>query len=375
MSSKDGSSKGLLVRALAMAAMAAVTTASAFAGELIAPFKGKVSEKALASDSAYQALAGSPATAAIEVVKANPRALEAGTQRISLALPSGLRLRIRKVDSQVTESGSVLWYGVVLNPGGRGLDFDPLNTLTVVRNNGKITGNLRYKGQWYQIRPLQNGSHVLVTVDQSQVPSDDPADPLPSVPMAVDADAAMNKVNTVITVLVSYTPAAASASGDIDSLIDLAFWEANQSYTTSGVAITLQLAKKARVTYTESNNSATDVSRYQGTSDGYMDYIHTQRTQYGADVAILLVGSLEFGIAGRASGIGSSATTAFAVVHQLYATGNYTFAHEIGHLQSARHDPAADPSTTPYAFGHGYVYNGSPSWRTIMATGSNPRQN
>jgi hypothetical protein len=54
---------------------------------------------------------------------------------------------------------------------------------------------------------------------------------------------------------------------------------------------------------------------------------------------------------GLASSIGSTASTAFA----------------IGHLQSARHDPATDPSTTPYAYGHGYRRTTSPSWRTIMA--------
>ncbi|WP_031340962.1 M12 family metallo-peptidase, partial [Xanthomonas maliensis] len=68
---------------------------------------------------------------------------------------------------------------------------------------------------------------------------------------------------------------------------------------------------------------------------------------------------------GLASGIGSTAATAFASVYWDCATGYYSFAHEIGHLQSARHDSATDPSTTPYAYGHGYRYGNS--WRTIMA--------
>ena len=49
-----------------------------------------------------------------------------------------------------------------------------------------------------------------------------------------------------------------------------------------------------------------------------------------------------------------------------WATGYYSFGHEIGHLQSARHDPANDPTNSPYAYGHGYQYP-SGGWRTIMA--------
>ena len=69
---------------------------------------------------------------------------------------------------------------------------------------------------------------------------------------------------------------------------------------------------------------------------------------------------------------------AFAAVYWGCATGYYSFAHEIGHLQSARHDPSTDPSTSPYSYGHGYRYTGSPDWRTIMAydcPGGCPRLN
>ena len=81
----------------------------------------------------------------------------------------------------------------------------------------------------------------------------------------------------------------------------------------------------------------------------------------------LLINNPSYG--GLASGIGSTAATAFAAVYWDCATGYYSFAHEIGHLQSARHDIANDPSTSPYAFGHGYRYEpaSGTGWRTIMA--------
>ena len=71
--------------------------------------------------------------------------------------------------------------------------------------------------------------------------------------------------------MVNWTSSAASASGNISALVDLAVAEANQSYTNSGVHIDLQLASKALVSYTQSGSFSTDLSRYRGTSDGYMD--------------------------------------------------------------------------------------------------------
>jgi len=185
----------------------------------------------------------------------------------------------------------------------------------------------------------------------------------------------MNKAST-IRVMVHYTSSAASAAGNISSLIDLAITESNIGYANSGVGITLQLATKAQITYTQSGSFSTDLSRYRGTSDGYMDSVHTTRNSVAADVGVLVINNSSS--CGLASGIGSTASTAFAAAHWSCITGYYSFAHEIGHLLSARHDPATDPSTSPYRYGHGYRYTGSPDWRTIMAydcPGGCPRLN
>ena len=140
--------------------------------------------------------------------------------------------------------------------------------------------------------------------------------------------------------------------------------ETNQGYVNSGVAITMQLAARVAVSYTESGSFSTDLSRFRGTADGYMDSIHTTRNSSAADVGVLLINNSSS--CGLASAIGSTASTAFAAAHWSCATGYYSFGHEIGHLQSARHDPATDPTTTPYAYGHGYRSPTS-AWRTIMA--------
>ena len=59
-------------------------------------------------------------------------------------------------------------------------------------------------------------------------------------------------------------------------------------------------------------------------------------------------------IVGQADAIYADASSAFAIVDYDCATGYYSFGHELGHLQGARHDPNNDPTSTPFAYGHGY---------------------
>jgi hypothetical protein len=54
------------------------------------------------------------------------------------------------------------------------------------------------------------------------------------------------------------------------------------------------------------------------------------------------------------------------VVSRVCLTGHYSFAHEIGHILGARHNPEQDPRSQPYPYGHGFL-DVARGWRTIMA--------
>jgi len=374
------------IRSFGMAAVLGLLAASAHAGdalfsrfELYAP-----NGQALALDPSYHALADSPATASLELVQANANLINVKTATLDLNLERGLDLQAHRVNSYLMNTGSTVWYGIIENPGllnvpfsPDSLEFDPINTVMLVKNGKTITGNVHFNGEWYKIRPLKTGGHAIVAVNHAAMPPDHPKEyaRLPNIPMQEKpADKAVG--DTVIRVMVHYTSSAATASGNISGLIDLAVAESNQGYDNSGVLIDLVLAHKSQVTYTQSGSFSTDLSRYRGTSDGYMDSIHTTRNSVAADVGLLVINNSSS--CGLASGIGSTASTAFSDAHWDCITGYYSFAHEIGHLQSARHDPANDPSTSPYSYGHGYQYNGNPKWRTIMAyacSGGCPRLN
>lgn len=339
-------------------------------------------EMSVTLDTSFQALMDSPATSSLQLVKANAGALGRDTESILLNLGQGLDLQARRVDSYVTKSGNLVWSGVIEDDGAAivpfradSFRFDPLNQVVLVRNGRMITGNVHFNGEWYKIRPLKSGNHAIAAVNSKAMPPDHPADAKPA-SVAMPAGDVTAAVNTVITVMVNYTPAVAAVVADVSGLIDLAVAETNTGYLQSGVTIDMVLANKSLTNYSESGSFDLDLDRYRGTRDKYMKEIHTTRDNVRADVAILLINNTQY--CGLASGIGSTAATAFAAVYWDCATGYYSFGHEIGHLQSARHNPETDPTTTPYAYGHGYRYTGSPSWRTIMAydcTSGCPRLN
>src|SRR5687768_13861681 len=190
--------------------------------------------------------------------------------------------------------------------------------------------------------------------------------------------------SSLIDMMVVYTQQAENNWGGAANTvanITQAVTNMNASMTNSGINnVTFRLVHTAKVTYTESGNFSTDLSRLAGTSDGYMDNVHSLRDQYGADLVSLVIGSPT-----SSCGIGYlntnstsySSGSAFNVSLYSCVVGNFTMAHECGHNMGLRHDWYVDGSTTPCSHHHGYVNQAaiaqgtsSPSssrWRTIMA--------
>lgn len=168
-----------------------------------------------------------------------------------------------------------------------------------------------------------------------------------------------------IKVLVMYTPAAANSVSNIVNTAYLAEELSNQSFDNSSIACKIEVVYIGKTDYVEVG-SQFDVDRFQGTSDGYMDEVHSLRDKYAADVCVLLT-DYHLSTCGRATRIKANSDSAFCVVQAYYcSTAYYSFIHEIGHLMGCRHDYEMDPRYSPYEFGHGYI-NPDKTWRTIMA--------
>lgn len=366
------------------AACLIATSGTALAGQPL--FVGEIAAPAN-SASTLRAIAARPDSFNVRALRANAAVVSASTHEIQLDL-GHRRVNAVLENAQSVDDGGLVWTGRIKESaksraGLRETRQDAANTATLVRRGDTVTGNVRIDGTLFRIRPLPGGGHAVVEVDESRMPADHPAEysDLPRITMAgaqpgMIAPAAISPGATAtIRVMVVATNAAVTAyGGNMRSLIDLAISESNQGYANSNVGISLVLAGYYTTSYSEVGMS-TDLARFRGTTDGHMDSIHATRNSIAADVA-MLIGN-DGSSCGLASGIGSTASTAFATTYWNCATGYYSFAHEIGHLQSARHDPAADPTTTPYAYGHGYRAPDN-TWRTIMAyncTSGCPRLN
>jgi hypothetical protein len=284
-------------------------------------------------------------------------AVEPGVQVVAV----GERVQ-RRADTDISWAGPVQgthgWVQMVLGEDG-------------------MVGTVTIGTQSYSIEPLGNGLHAISRIDQNKLPPEhgpdnptgvlDPAPPHTPLSSLSTSDVTTSALTT-LNVLVVYTAKAAAATSNIGSLIQLAVDETNQSYVNSGININMVRVHSAQVSYNENGSFSQHVSRLRGTTDGYMDNVHTLRNTYAADVVVLVVNDSE--ACGIASSIGSTASTAFAVAHYSCITGYYSFGHEVGHLQGARHDRYVDASTSPYAYGHGFIPS-TKNWRTVMSYGNN----
>lgn len=269
------------------------------------------------------------------------------------------------------------------------------SSVTIVSEDGVMSANIRPNpGTLYQVRYAGRDVHVVRQVDESRFPGNlvslnVPDSALSRTP-AADAsqgDATADS-NNIIDVLVVYTPAARAQVGGtaaMNSLIDLALSESNTGYANSGVIQRLSIVHRQEVSYTEAGGGVSglqaDLDRLVSTSDLFLNEVHTLRDQHRADFVTLIrtddpagqlcgIAAMIFGDNGPQNlTVAIGAPRAFNVTAQGCATGNYTFAHELGHTMGVRHNIEADPTQNePYTYNHGYCSTtGNPAgFRDIM---------
>jgi hypothetical protein len=244
------------------------------------------------------------------------------------------------------------------------------NAVFVVKDN-KLNGAIQTENGVFSVRSLWNGYHIVIQKDVEHFVEDATSEaPLETISRPKPRSAFLDD-GSEITVMVAYTPAAADGHGDIESHCQLAVDVTNRTYFNSDITPRLKLVHTCQVAYTEANDAKIDLDRLRSNGDGYMDEIHGLRDSYSADIVVLLFAgpTLDSGgkICGRATlNFSFKPEYAFAVVDWECAISNFSFAHEIGHIQNARHNPEIDSKEEPFVYGHGYL-NTEDGWRTIMA--------
>ncbi|MBE9048796.1 hypothetical protein IQ255_31240 [Pleurocapsales cyanobacterium LEGE 10410] len=224
-------------------------------------------------------------------------------------------------------------------------------------NNGYLYGMIHIENQTFQIEPINKLYGVLLQRDFSEAicPLGQDHSHEDKSKMKEDDDDSEKSINSfsgtpTIDVMVIFSEQAAISNPNMEALAEGSIQSSNDSFSNSNIDVNFNLIHYQQVSYSESGDISTDLSRLVGTNDGYMDDVHWLRDVYGADVVILIVDFDPF-LCGKATIIEATSNLAFAAVRDDCSIGNYTFAHEIGHLAGARHDN--DQASSPYAFGHG----------------------
>ncbi len=273
-----------------------------------------------------------------------------------------------------------------------------MSSAVIVEENGVISANINVSGQKYQIRNMGETGHVMRQIDERAFPLDHvvpsasilagakpnlaptPLSSKDRTPPLAAANTALDD-GSIIDVMVMYTTAARISQGStaaMNSLVNLAVTETNIAYTNSGVTQRVRLVYTGEVNYTEVD-FATDLARLQGTTDGFMDDVHRLRDLYAADVVSLWGNyTVGCGLSNLMTNESLSfANQAFNVVDRNCATGNYSFAHELGHNMGLQHDiydgiggttvtPEGSAISTAINYAHGYVDMPN-RFRTVMA--------
>jgi hypothetical protein len=295
-----------------------------------------------------------PSTSETQIVRINPAALR-DRARVDIPLPNRAMVAVEATTRSTTSDGVFSISGPTIEIQKGGL---PSGVTTIVVNGDAVTGSIQTDTGLFRIRPLGGGAHALIKV--GKFPPEHPPSfneklkeqrDLPPFERKSEQDTS----TTEIRILVAYTPRVESKVTDVKGLVDLAFVETNQSYRDSGVQIVATSATSApvKVNYTEAGSHDADLAALQNKTDGKIDEIHQVRDESRADVVVLLIDDGSF--CGLASQILATKDTAFVVVYHDCATGYYSFAHEIGHLQGARHNPEADGTNVPFSYGHGFM--------------------
>jgi hypothetical protein len=260
---------------------------------------------------------------------------------------------------------------------------------------GAVAGSVFVPGRGgFQIQPASDGWEQIAEIDPDSSP---PCGVSESSELSVSSSLTALKAfdedptgtqrvdtppptNSVVDLLVAYTPAAREGAGGTEgilALIDAAVAEANTAFENSLAQTRLQLVHQVEIDYTETGDIAKDLDALEEdeeestTGNGSLREVHQLRRQYGADLVCLITettgGPLGLANVMRELDVEFS-EKAFSVVQREFAIAYYVLAHEVGHNFGCQHDRASSSGSGCFDYSHAYLFAvDGVRYHTIMA--------
>jgi hypothetical protein len=175
-------------------------------------------------------------------------------------------------------------------------------------------------------------------------------------------------IDVVVGITPQATQSALAKSLDVRHLLMFSEALANISLENSKINGHLKTVGAVDVSYTEGSSYTHDVRSLLNANASLRPLLR-ERTNKRADVTILVVHNDDERYCGLAAGARVDSAHSFAVVNWKCLTDRFSFAHEIGHLIGAWHDPATlvrQGAQASPAYAQGYITTGQKPVATIM---------
>ena len=239
------------------------------------------------------------------------------------------------------------------------IDDPTVGFVTLVVHDEAVAGAIWTPDASYEVVHLGGGVHAVRDVVQDVRQCGAPVGVSGPEPIGQPENTAAGDENTVVDVLVVWTPQREEQAGSAQKVraeIELGIAYTNDAFERSGAFVSLNLVGAERVDYDEEGRTALHRSnhlwRLEDPADGYMDAVHGRRDALGADLVSLAVSG-----SGGVAGFGG---------FNVASRGPSTVAHEFGHNFGLSHErfQGAD------VYKHGYAtWRDSRCTSTIMAYG------